>query len=237
MAFRSDIPISKVCPKCGRNEYEKVQPEVRVAFAADRICNWCSTRYAPPTPIWARVIFAVIGLLAFLAAAGLGVAALLSSDPGVGSTALAAFAISIGCFYMAFRREEIAEREQYQSSLEKEDLVKFVCTCGQQLRAPRSDTRQKADCPFCGKTLLIPEATLEDAKRELVPEVVQERRTFQHPLAAQPQQVSNSRLEGQTPTKSTNRTAIDEAKLCFLCGNHLKAEEIPSRVCRACKTS
>jgi hypothetical protein len=35
-----------------------------VAFAADRICTTCETRYTLPTPRWASLLFLVIGCLA-----------------------------------------------------------------------------------------------------------------------------------------------------------------------------
>jgi hypothetical protein len=56
--------VSTVCPSCGSSEHEKVKPAAMVAFARDRVCRICSTRYTPPTPIWGRLFFGVIGLAA-----------------------------------------------------------------------------------------------------------------------------------------------------------------------------
>jgi hypothetical protein len=40
-----------------------------VAFAADRVCKGCLTRYSPPTPLWGGIVFLfstmVFGLLGF----------------------------------------------------------------------------------------------------------------------------------------------------------------------------
>jgi hypothetical protein len=56
--------VSAVCPNCRSVEHEKVKPAAMVAFAQDRVCRICSTRYTPPTPIWGRIIFGLIGLAA-----------------------------------------------------------------------------------------------------------------------------------------------------------------------------
>jgi hypothetical protein len=52
----SKRPVSKACPKCGANEYTRWKPDRLVAFAADRVCAACHTRYSPPTPVWGAVI-------------------------------------------------------------------------------------------------------------------------------------------------------------------------------------
>ncbi len=65
---KAAIPVSKVCPKCGSADHTKVKPEAVVAFAKDRICRQCSTRYTPPTPMWARPIFGILGLAAVIGA-------------------------------------------------------------------------------------------------------------------------------------------------------------------------
>jgi hypothetical protein len=56
-------PVSLVCPGCGSAEYRKVRPERWIAFAWDRVCKGCGTRYTPPTPRWAGVVFLLAGLL------------------------------------------------------------------------------------------------------------------------------------------------------------------------------
>jgi hypothetical protein len=33
-----------------------------VAFVSDRVCRTCNTRYMPPTPVWAGILFLVAGL-------------------------------------------------------------------------------------------------------------------------------------------------------------------------------
>jgi len=59
----SKYPISNVCPKCESAQYKTCRSEELIAFASDRICTSCGTRYVPPTPRWAGVIFIIIGLI------------------------------------------------------------------------------------------------------------------------------------------------------------------------------
>lgn len=54
--------ISHACPKCGGTEYQAVKPDRLVAFVYDRICQNCHIRYVPPTPLWAAIVFIVLGL-------------------------------------------------------------------------------------------------------------------------------------------------------------------------------
>ena len=56
------FPVSKVCPACGSTEFKQVRPNTWIAFSWDRVCKGCNTRYTPPTPIWAGIVFIVIGL-------------------------------------------------------------------------------------------------------------------------------------------------------------------------------
>jgi hypothetical protein len=58
-----NYPVSAVCPKCGSSEYGKRRSEKWIAFTSDRVCKACSTRYTPPTPVWAAVVFILAGLL------------------------------------------------------------------------------------------------------------------------------------------------------------------------------
>jgi hypothetical protein len=58
----SEFPISKVCPQCGSKEYTSRRPETFVAFASDRVCKVCLTRYSPPPPVWGGILFLLSGL-------------------------------------------------------------------------------------------------------------------------------------------------------------------------------
>jgi hypothetical protein len=58
----SGLPISKVCPQCGSKEHTSRKPEAFVAFANDRVCKVCLTRYSPPTPVWGGILFLLSGL-------------------------------------------------------------------------------------------------------------------------------------------------------------------------------
>jgi hypothetical protein len=66
MAYR---PVSRNCPDRGCREYRKVTADAIVAFTDDRKCLACGTRYAPPTPAWAAVLFIILGVL--ITAAGI----------------------------------------------------------------------------------------------------------------------------------------------------------------------
>jgi hypothetical protein len=55
------IAVSKVCPQCGGRAYKRVAPTGMMAFVSDRECKQCKTRYTPPTPLWAAIIFLVLG--------------------------------------------------------------------------------------------------------------------------------------------------------------------------------
>jgi hypothetical protein len=59
----SPYPVSIHWPSCQANEYKTVKPETKVAFLPDRVCSACGTRYTPPTPMWAAILFIVLGLL------------------------------------------------------------------------------------------------------------------------------------------------------------------------------
>jgi hypothetical protein len=62
-------PVARNCPECGSASYTRVKVERLIAFMDDRKCNECATRYIPPTPVWAAVVFIVVGFLL----SGLGV--------------------------------------------------------------------------------------------------------------------------------------------------------------------
>jgi hypothetical protein len=93
--------VSHGCPRCGSVEHKKVKPATMVAFAQDRICLACGSRYTPPTPTWARGAFALIGI-GFLGLGGWGLYTSLAE--GKGTTALAFACLLIvgsGCLYKA----------------------------------------------------------------------------------------------------------------------------------------
>jgi hypothetical protein len=60
------FPISRKCPKCQGVDFKRVKPERPIAFTDDRECKSCGTRYTPPTPLWAAVVFIAIGVLILL---------------------------------------------------------------------------------------------------------------------------------------------------------------------------
>ena len=59
----SKHPICTVCPGCGCPRFTRTRPDQFIAFAQDRSCTACGTRYTPPTPVWGAYIFIAIGAL------------------------------------------------------------------------------------------------------------------------------------------------------------------------------
>jgi hypothetical protein len=97
-------PVSEICPDCGAVDFRKVYPEGKVAFTYDRVCKRCRTRYTPPTPAWASLLFILIGGV-FVAIGSVGIAfpffAKMSSDsqgvgPFLGGISVAVFGLGIG---------------------------------------------------------------------------------------------------------------------------------------------
>lgn len=68
-------PISRKCPTCHGIDFKRVAPEAALAFTDDRVCKSCGTRYTPPTPLWAAVIFLVVGIVIILLNIAAGVVA------------------------------------------------------------------------------------------------------------------------------------------------------------------
>jgi hypothetical protein len=93
--------VSGVCPCCGSVEHKKVKPAAMVAFAQDRICLACGSRYTPPTPAWARGVFALIGI-GFLGLGGWGqYASIAESKWRTAASFAALFILGCGCLYKA----------------------------------------------------------------------------------------------------------------------------------------
>jgi hypothetical protein len=94
-----------VCPNCGSIDYKAVRPAAMVAFTSDRECRACSTRYTPPTPAWARVIFGIIGIAAVVLGAfivyGMFVQGKLQPTRGHVITLVAVTVVGFGCLYKA----------------------------------------------------------------------------------------------------------------------------------------
>jgi hypothetical protein len=61
MSFMELYPIAQVCPHCGSDSFFRLAPKGRIAFANDRKCKDCGTRFTPPTPPWAGVLFICAG--------------------------------------------------------------------------------------------------------------------------------------------------------------------------------
>jgi len=58
-----EIPVAASCPDCGCKEFRRVKVTRLVAFTDDRECAACGARYTPPTPVWAAVVFILLGVL------------------------------------------------------------------------------------------------------------------------------------------------------------------------------
>lgn len=100
-------PLGTACPKCGSTEYRSVTPSTMVAFANDRVCLTCSTRYTPPTPAWARFIFGGFGLAAVIAGGAILYHMLATGNMGSGLGPIAPVAVLVvgaACLYKAAAR-------------------------------------------------------------------------------------------------------------------------------------
>src|SRR5262249_24744197 len=62
-ASRQIYPVSNIFPACGHADFWQRRPERLIAFKRDRVCTSCGTRYTPPTPWWAALVFIAAGLL------------------------------------------------------------------------------------------------------------------------------------------------------------------------------
>jgi hypothetical protein len=74
-------PVNEVCPKCGKSEFTRQRPQGWVSFAWDRVCKDCGTVYSPPTPLWAAIVFIVVGVLLFGAGAISVIGLMMSGSP------------------------------------------------------------------------------------------------------------------------------------------------------------
>jgi hypothetical protein len=54
--------VARICPACSGETYTTVRSSQWVAFAGDRVCAGCGTRYTPPTPVWGAVLLVLAGL-------------------------------------------------------------------------------------------------------------------------------------------------------------------------------
>ncbi len=59
----SPYPVAVSCPKCGCKEFRRAKVDRLVAFTDDRECTACGARYTPSTPVWAAVVFILLGVL------------------------------------------------------------------------------------------------------------------------------------------------------------------------------
>ena len=73
-------PVALSCPQCGSKEFQRVKVEGRIAFTDDRKCTACGTRYTPPTPAWAAVVFILLGTLITAVGIAFGFAFLIRKD-------------------------------------------------------------------------------------------------------------------------------------------------------------
>jgi hypothetical protein len=96
-------PISETCPECGQTTFKPVKPETFVAFTDDRLCLGCGTRYTPPTPTWAAIVFLIVGTGIVLVA--LLVIAVEGRDGGcmAGMFVFTSLAVGIACVIHGIR--------------------------------------------------------------------------------------------------------------------------------------
>jgi hypothetical protein len=54
--------VCRVRPACGCPEYNRIAPLTLIAYVRDRKCLECQTEYTPPTPLWAALVFIILGV-------------------------------------------------------------------------------------------------------------------------------------------------------------------------------
>jgi hypothetical protein len=80
----NEYPIAKVCPRCGSAAFQRVRVEKgRIAFTDDRRCRECRTRYTPPTPACAAILFIAAGGFFLVLDAGILVLGFLATARGM----------------------------------------------------------------------------------------------------------------------------------------------------------
>ena len=112
----SAFPVSRVCPKCGGQEYTSRKPTEFLAFAADRVCKACLTRYSPPTPLWAGAVLLPSTVVLFVLGAFV-IAFLLGPCSVIGLACQAVFCVFvlrvfIGAIRIVIRSAREAKTEQ-----------------------------------------------------------------------------------------------------------------------------
>jgi hypothetical protein len=155
-------PKSVACPSCGSTAGKKVKSQAMIAWTNDRMCKQCGTIYTPPTPIWGRVVFGLLGLPILLAGIGglvMSFAVLAGRVQGEAlptAIPIAAIIISAGCFYQAFKsnpghRNSSNAGPAHETPGIREELEKPISGS-----APSGDLMKAVCCPYCN-TKLPPE--------------------------------------------------------------------------------
>ena len=98
------------CPNCGEISFTKVAFEgISVKFQHDRKCVSCGSVYTPPTPLWARIIFLLLGIgILYVPFHFDQLLSDLISDQkkdflaSITKYFILAVPLSLGCFYCAF---------------------------------------------------------------------------------------------------------------------------------------
>lgn len=123
-AAGGEYPVSRVCPQCGCAEFKKRRPEKLVAFTWDRVCKACDTHYTPPTPVWASIVFIVIGLL-LAGLFGIGMIANLARGNVLGLPALVLDGLLavVGVFAMIHGVRSLIGQRSVSSPVEEAAII------------------------------------------------------------------------------------------------------------------
>ncbi len=94
----SQLPVAASCPECRCKEFKRVKVTRLVAFTDDRECPACGARYTPPTPVWAAVVFILLGvLITGVGVTGVGVYLFFAESDPVRVLHLRISAVVAGC--------------------------------------------------------------------------------------------------------------------------------------------
>ena len=99
----NEHPIARVCPRCGSASFLRVRAKGPISFTDDRKCKECGTRYTPPTPRWAAIVFIILGLLIGMVSAVVLWAEIPRDKGELGCGNGLALGCMFGCFLLGIR--------------------------------------------------------------------------------------------------------------------------------------
>jgi hypothetical protein len=100
--MKTKNPVSENCPQRDSSSFRRVKSEVQIAFTDDRVCTECGTRYTPPTPLWARILFGAVGICILVGGVTMAILFITGDNPrpkGFVAYLILALFLGGGCIY------------------------------------------------------------------------------------------------------------------------------------------